>query len=324
MNIKREIISILAAVLLMCFLLLTAGWLLLPESYVNCLKWGAYRSEEKNTIDVFYVGSSMAFCDIAPAMVYEESGITGYLVSGSELTIPISYYFICEASKTQSPKAVFLELGGMFFSRHESFSADNIAFMPFGKNHFEAAFKAANPEDTLKLLFPVLSYHTLWSSCTGEELRGRLFPEPDLKAGFVPLDHINDDPEITFREYGYAYYDYSFKYLEKTARFCQERGIQLYLFFTPALARTPDSMRERLEKDIETLEIAGYINFNAEENWNALGLDPLADFADSIHLNTSGAKKVSADVAGRLLSWGFVPTEGEDEELWQMRIDALK
>lgn len=321
---SREIISILLAVLLLLCLLLASGWVLLPKSYQSGIDWDAYRKEPENSIDVLYAGSSITFCNIAPGKVYEDCGVTGYVIAGPEQTVPVSYYYIREACRTQSPKAVFLELGGMFFSRYEKFTPSNIAFMPRGINRLQATFTAANREDIPWIILPVLNYHSYWSSLTSEEIMGKLNTEVSSTAGFLLLQETTAQDAFSTREPTADYYDYSFEYLRRISEFCAGNGIDLYLFLTPTMSRISDEQREKLEQDIALLTIKDYINFNSEENFDRLSLDGSTDWADKLHLNTKGAKKLSADIARRLTEAGLKPTEGEDEELWQRRTAILE
>ena len=51
-------------------------------------------AEDTNTIDVLYLGSSNAFYDINPLVIYEEYGITGYVLGSGEQPIACSYYYL--------------------------------------------------------------------------------------------------------------------------------------------------------------------------------------------------------------------------------------
>ena len=88
-------------ILLCCYLL---GWLLMPVRTDYGSTWESYLQEEKNTIDVMVFGSSIAYCDVIPASIYEKTGATCYIIASAEQTIPISYYYLKQALKTQSPK----------------------------------------------------------------------------------------------------------------------------------------------------------------------------------------------------------------------------
>ena len=53
--------------------------------------WSAFRAEPEDSLDVIYLGSSYAYCDFNPSVVYGNSGLTGYVMAGSEQTLTITY-----------------------------------------------------------------------------------------------------------------------------------------------------------------------------------------------------------------------------------------
>ena len=57
-----------------------------------------------------FLGSSFAFCDINPSLVYQSSGLTGYVMAGSEQPLSITYWYLREILRTQSPQAVLRSL----------------------------------------------------------------------------------------------------------------------------------------------------------------------------------------------------------------------
>ena len=92
------------AFLLALALFFTVAWfgakLLMPvRTAYGCL-WDAIRREEPESVELMIVGSSMAYCDIAPAYLWEQTGLDAYVVAGPEQTLPISYYYIREACRT--------------------------------------------------------------------------------------------------------------------------------------------------------------------------------------------------------------------------------
>ena len=93
MKTKRPVLghicSAVGFVLLALLLLLGAGALLRPPQETYGSTWRAYRAEPRNSIDVLYLGSSCAYCDIDPVEIYRHSGLTGYVMGGSEQTMSL-------------------------------------------------------------------------------------------------------------------------------------------------------------------------------------------------------------------------------------------
>ena len=54
--------------------------------------WKPYLAEPDNSLDYLWMGSSYAYCDLNPAVLYDACGLTGYVVAGPELTLSQSYW----------------------------------------------------------------------------------------------------------------------------------------------------------------------------------------------------------------------------------------
>ena len=317
---KRELTALLLSAVLLLGGLLAAGWALKPEENVLGIRWRSYRQEPKNSIDVIFVGSSLVFCDIIPAEIYADCGVTSYLAAAPSQVMAASYYSIREACRTQAPKAIFLELSGLFFSLQEEFSVENAVMLPWGVNRLGASLHAVPPDRRGDALLPVLAFHDRWSSLTVGELKEKCRREIDLSAGFEYYGEAEPQRKFSYRQYEAVYANDCFPYLEKTAAFCRERGIALYLYLAPTMSRIPPEVMAMLERDLAALPVAEYLNFNEEGAFAALRLDPERDWLDDQHLNAAGAKKFSACLADILRGRGFMPTDNEDEALWRRRV----
>ena len=155
---RREIAAFLAALLLFLLLSWGAGWLLRPNRTEFGSMWAAYLREPKNSVDVLFFGSSLVYCDIAPAWIWDESGLQSYVMAGPEQTIPLTYYYIREACRSQKPQTVMLEATGMFYQKYQNYTRANIGYMPLTGNRIAATFAAAEDgalEVKLRVFSPV-------------------------------------------------------------------------------------------------------------------------------------------------------------------------
>ena len=321
---RRWILPI--AVFLLIFLVgaYGAAWLLMPARTEYGATWETYLQEPRNSVDVLYFGSSLAYCNIAPAVIWEETGITSYVMAGPEQTIPITYSYIKETCRTQNPKVIAIEVTGMFYSRYCNFTKANITYMPLSRNRLEATLNAAEPELRGGLLFPILDYHSLWTSVTPRDIAGHLKPGTDVFAGYTYLEKIEPQSGITVRGYRADTEDYArnLEYLQRIYEYCQRNGIQLLLFITPTTGRVAEPALTQLKADIATLENARCVDFN--DTISALNIDDSTDWYDFIHFNCRGAEKFSRYLGNYLrdeLALGA--TEGEDETLWHTRVEEF-
>ncbi len=86
----------LTAFLLALVLFLGVTWaggrLLMPQRKEYGSLWEQYLREPENSLDLLFLGSSIAYCDVAPAWIWEESGLRSWVMAGPEQTLSLTYY----------------------------------------------------------------------------------------------------------------------------------------------------------------------------------------------------------------------------------------
>ena len=321
---RREIAAFLAALLLFLCLSLGAGALLRPVREQYGSVWSAYRLEPENSMDVLYLGSSLAYCDIAPAWVWEESGLRSFVMAGPEQTLPISYYYLREACRTQSPQLVMLEATGMFFEKYQNYTKANIDYMPLSFNRLAATFTAAEPELVPDLLFPLFSYHDRLESIETEELRQKLRPATDPLAGYTFLNEACAPPEYAerteFTAQSETYRD-NLRWLERIRDFCAGRDIELLLFVAPTAGRIPAAAMETLRQDAKTL---GIELTDLNEALPELGIDDGRDWYDFLHFNIRGAEKFSRWLGDYLAARPELTPSAAEDAAWTAKLAHLE
>ena len=287
-----------AAVLLIVLYL--AGSRLMPHRYDYGSVWESYLQEEPDTVDVLFFGSSMTYCDVMPAAVWRETGLTSFVMAGPEQTPEVMLAYVREALKTQRGACVTAEISGAFFDRTTGFSKVNVGYMPFSPNRIRAALGCER--EMLRLaVFPIGSFHS--------EL---LAPQPSI------TDSVDRDG---LHLPGTDAYESHTRALEALVRFCREENVRLVCYFAPATARIPAEARETLRA---RLLAAGCENvWDLTDEAPSFGIDSGADWYDGLHFNRFGAEKFSAGLAQRLLSLGVTPGGRGDEALWEARAEYL-
>lgn len=285
-----------------CYL---AAWLLQPPRDEFGSAWSRYLQEEPNSIDILFFGSSLVYCDVNPRAIWNASRLTSYVMAGSEQTIPITYYYIKEACKTQSPSLIAVDLTGMFYQRYQNYTQLNIGYMPWSENRLQATFKAAEPELLPELLFPLYLYHTRWQSVTPADLIDRLSPTRDKNCGYTRVTGcVNAYKEFDrpFTSESQTYVE-NLEYLRKISDFCKERDINLFLYISPSMGRIPASDLAILERDAVAVTPDGYMNMN--NIIPQLSLNDNQYWYDTLHLNEKGAVKFSAFLANYFIKTGI-------------------
>lgn len=284
--------------------------------------WASYLQEEENSLDVLFFGSSLVYCDVVPAVIWENTGLRSYVMAGPEQTMPITYYYIKEACRTQSPQAVVVELNGLFFGHYQNFTKVNIGYMPWTLNRLAATFRGAETDARLGLLFPIYEYHDRIYTIEPEEFQRNLHPEQDPYAGYTLLYASTPQSEVTYRGYRTdteSYLD-NLSYLRKISSFCQKNGIRLVLYTAPSFARIPPDILEQLKEDLMDIPYDAFFDCN-DGTWPEL--DKQTVWFDSLHYNIYGAVPFSRAMGLRLAQLELDVTD-ENTALWQQRLGTLE
>ncbi len=323
MKTKRIICELIAFLLFAVLLVCSYGFLskaFMPERESYGSTWNMYLNEDRNSVDVMFFGSSMAYCDIVPARIYENTGVTSYVMSAPEMTIPQGYYYIKESLKTQSPDVIFLELSGMFFPDYSTHTAETVGFMPYSENRIAATFVTAEPQARFSLMFPMYKYHDRWQEVSLGEKRAD--DRVDLFAGYTPTVGVLEALEIR-REWTFDSANVKLskneEYLSKIEKLCEKEGCELVFFLAPACSNYSAENIEIIRKAAgETL----FIDFN--EEFESIGFDMKTDFYDPLHLNLTGALKYSDRLSEYIPETFELAEKEHDEELWQKRIGEIE
>ena len=313
-TVRRELVWLLLFIVVAAVILLLLSAIFMPKRSTYGALWDQYLAEEKNSMDMLYFGSSYMYCDISPLTIWQETGLTGFVLAGSEQTMPITYYYLREALKTQQPQAIVVDVSAVYFQRYEDYTAVNIGYMPMSMNKLLAIFKAAEPEERLGLLFSLYNYHDRWDQLTTDDwLMAVNGMGRDIYKGFMPLPaNINIIKDERGKREVFAddqLYQENLNYIGKIISLCSEENIKPIFILAPALTLYQQQYRDQVFADI--MEMADDIccyDFN-NDGIAVIGIDQLSDYFDYGHLSAAGADKFSVYFCRYLDSIQIVPSE---------------
>ena len=108
-----------------------------------------FYEQEEDSVDLLILGSSHAYQNINPMILWKDAGIAAYDLCGSITPLWNSYYFLKEAVKTQSPRLVILEaycLTQPYEYMDDSRIIKNVYGLKPSENKLDA-LKVSAPED---------------------------------------------------------------------------------------------------------------------------------------------------------------------------------
>ena len=322
---KRKWKEAAALLLALAVLLGSLAWLtgiVTPKQHDYGSVWGHLLRERKDSLDVMFFGSSIVYCDVAPAAYWQASGLTAFVNAGPEQTMPVTLEYVRESLKRQSPDASFVECSSLGFRKYTGFTKTNIGQMPWGLPRLRATFTSAEPELIGGLLFPMIFYHDRWHYLIQDDFQPY---SADPLAGYTWLDRcVSGEDALECDELTVQPEDWTRNTaaLEEIYALCSRAGVKLVLYRAP-VAYLSEADWQKLRAACENRE--GMYVLDCLEHLPEIGAQAPTDYYDALHYNGAGAAKFSAFL-GRwtLENLGISPREGQDTALWQSRLDHLQ
>lgn len=288
-----------------------------------------YFSEEKNTLDVVFVGSSHVMCGIYPMELYNDLGIASYDFTSSALVFPQEYYQVVEALKTQTPKVLVLDVSGAAYGNQKVGTAEYVHVqldnMKWSLNKIKAIEDLIEePGDRLEYYFPIVKFHTRWKEIKSDDFK----KITGITKGSYVSESVLQDPqptEIIPRDHAEKMSEYAETYLRKTLDYCRDRDVDVVLLNTPTIM-SADVQRKYNAVDAIAGEY-GVPYINTLYCLDEMGFDYNTDMRDNSHCNRSGAEKVTEYVGNYLKENYNLPDRREDgaySSVWNAAYEAYK
>lgn len=310
----KNCIKMLVFVAIFTYILFSVNTLLEPKSKLWCRNMYEL---PKNSADVMFFGSSNVYSNINPAILYEQQGITSYIMAGSGQPIWNSYYYLREAYKTQQPKLVVIDMKSLIYDVDYTNLAEaytQIEGLKLSRNKL-AAIESSTDSDELSLLFGWPIYHTRWKD--GEKLFQKVEDKYGaMQMGFYPVDTLAQKFEYGFKpDVSSNIQSMTAKneqYLRQMIELAQQHGSDVLLLKTPyVINEYADSIYNYAEQiaseyQIESLNM-NKIDFNFLYN---------LEMVDTEHLNHCGVEKTT-NYLGEFLKQNYnLPDRRNEDNSW--------
>lgn len=286
--------------------------------------------QPKNTVDVLFLGSSHMHTDVNPAVLWENEGIASYVFSAAEQPLWVTYYYLLEACKYQSPKLVVVDMYspaefGDWFNT-EYWLGENFYNIRFSINKIRMIVETCT-KDEIEMFFPsFFGYHSRYDSLTKEDFDA-VIPKKEDKdfKGFTPYFKVSDkamESEST-DERGILAPKSNF-YLNKIVDYTKENNIQLFLVVNPYPTELEDEMIFNDIAKIAEEDNVFFVDMNHFTQY--IGIDNATDYSDESHLNYWGSLKFTTFLATVLKTNFEIPDRRGDPRYisWERNAEADK
>lgn len=284
--------------------------------------------QPKNSIDVVFMGSSHIHCDVNTAVLWEDYGIAAYDYSAAEQPLWITYYYLEEICKYQTPELVVLDLysPARFKDDYQyKWLRDNLLGVRFSINKLKMLYASCEPEYYFDYFPNFAAYHYRYPTSADIEY---LFASKEDRAsfkGYTPyyIESPQSEPELVEDRSGGITIK-SEQYLQKIIEFTQDKDIELYLIVSPYITTSDDELVYNRVK-----EIAGNygLEFNSTNySYDEMDLDFDTDFNDDSHLNYRGSCKYTKYLGAKIKENYDIPDRRglEKWESWDRHVKEIR
>ncbi len=279
--------------------------------------------QPRDTIDVVMMGTSHVHCDVNTGLLWEKYGIAAYDYSGAEQPLWMTYYYLRELYKYQTPKLIVLDLYAPARFKEDyqyEWIGENIYGMRFSADKLRMLSVSVEPSRLHKYFPSFAVYHSRYDELETEDFDHFFWDSQEKEAfkGYTPYwkKEPQERPVISEEEKGGLTVK-SEKYLRKIISLTREKGTELMLIVAPYIETAEDRRVYNQIEEIAEKEGISFCDYN--ECYDEIGLDFQEDFNDDSHLNYWGSCKFT-DYLGRLLdSRGEIPDRRGQEgyESWE-------
>lgn len=283
--------------LLLCILL---NYLTAPSLAGDTAIISGFYGEEKNTLDVVYIGGSASFVYYQPLKAYEEYGITSYNFGANTIQAELYTYMIEEVLKKQNPKLLILDARAFQYRDKDQPPTEvayrnvltgtplNINKVKFVEKNVKNNLKEKN---TLSYYFSFIKFHSSEKTYTKtqaakmflhkykHEYKGFMFIPKAVKEAFV--EYETEEVKAPSKE--------TVKILDDLLDYLKDKDIEVLFVVSPYIEEKEHKMCfNYVEKRVKE---AGFDFIDANDYREEMQIDYSKDFYNYGHVNIYGSNK---------------------------------
>lgn len=270
-------------------------------TYVKQLKWNDIH-QYKNYYDIVILGSSRAYCSYNPVIIDSVTNLHSYNMGTGSQNITETYYMLKEIFKYQKPKFVIYEIFLPSFKNTPDYFHvfTNAKFM--SKNSkYDMIFNGFGKEGIANILLPALKYIPYLKNNLSDIFKpeNQILDNTKWIKGYAYSNDIADS--LTTSKFPPISNFYNTKVssewienkIKSLKKICQKNNAKIIFVRAPyppvRLAKTlNDTVHKYFDKISRKYKIPFYdFNYQLKSTYKN------TDFQDKLHMNYSGASKVS-------------------------------
>lgn len=295
---------------------------------------GFYR-EERNTIDVVFIGASEVYSDYSPVYAYAKYGFTSYNFAVEDNPLSLYKWELDEVCAHQNPKLVVIELTAATSDR-DSAKKPNVFdaslrkisdSVPTSLSKCSLVNDYGKNNNWESYFFPPVMYHGsipkigLAKEIIGFQIRGYSY----LKGAVTHTNSIDCKNEELYKINGDDTQQPTSKNQEKILlellEHCKTKNYNVLFTRFPHRVESKEKYRRYCEGNFiaDVVKEYGFDYLDCEHVLETIGVDRIEDFADGEHLRADGSKQFT-EYIGKVLTeqYGITQTNLniENKQRW--------
>lgn len=318
--IKRIINNAVFFIVLILAIILTAGAVQRKDSKREYNEF----YQNKNKVDVLFMGSSHVLYSVLPMELWQEYGIATYNMGEAQSTIPEVYWTLKNVLDYQSPKLVVVDLYNLEQNEkviEEKYLHNYTDTLPLSQNKIEMIYDLIPKGGRSEFLFDFSLYHNRWSELDEKDFLQEKSVEKGADTTVMDI-YPTDGPDMSINNSEYNCLEtVGTEYLDRLAELCKQRDIQLLFIYMP-YGQADERVLKNANYGYVLAEKYGvsYLNLMYEKDL----IDYRIDCSDAnSHLNPAGSKKVTMYLGKYITENYELPCHFGDATYQNWNTDAL-
>lgn len=317
-KVRKHIINVMRSIAFLMILAISLHYInqvLMPKYILSNNTWpttssyNQFYEMEKDSIDVLFLGSSFAVNAFSPQEIYNVYGIRSYNLGSEQQSIFLSYFWLKEALRFQSPKVVVLDTFYLLtvhpedpINTAEELTRKCLDPMKWSLVKKEAVSDLCELDETqseLSYYLTNIRFHTRWAALSEYDMVYDEVRNSELK-GYGPIAEYGESIFYPYTPSGdtetkIGTNEVMQTYLDKIVDLCKENGITFVLVSLPG-----NIMNDRFNNTLTSYAYEkqiDYYNLCEANIYNSIGATlPKESVVD--HENLWGAMKMSQYIGG--------------------------
>ena len=267
-----------------------------------------FYSQEKNTMDVIFIGTSTTYTSFVPLDAWKEYGISSYIYSTNVMFENFIKYSIRDIFRYQSPKLLLIDITPYLFKTYAGsnyFTDDKLdVYIKYNIDSRKYSFdrleylneiikdKNGTISDYIYYFFDIARYHT-----NDIDISNYNNSKKDPNYGFKHMrlvDGVDIDIENAIQDEGQskAISSREISYLNELIDYVKDLNIDILFYCPPIYTYEKLNIESKnfVKQHIESSGLPFLDLYNKKEE---IGLDYRYDYYDYMHFNLLGAEKIT-------------------------------